>query len=136
MMPAYLEKGLLKRNPFETIDRDGVGELVKPWAAERGRAVKPDLKLGVCGEHGGDPESIALLLRGRPRLRVVLAVPHPDRPAGRRPRPSVSGKMMQTLKSGEGLIMDFTGPGQVWTQTRSPGALIQWLTTVLPFSRS
>ena len=48
----------------------------------------------------------------------------------------VSGKMMQTLKSGEGLIMDFTGPGQVWTQTRSPNALIQWLTTVLPFSRS
>ena len=59
MMPAYLEKGLLKRNPFETIDRGGVGELVF-IAAERGRATKPDLKLGVCGEHGGDPESIAL----------------------------------------------------------------------------
>ena len=59
MMPAYLEQGLLKRNPFETIDRDGVGELVK-IGAQRGRAVKPKLKLGVCGEHGGDPESIAL----------------------------------------------------------------------------
>jgi pyruvate,orthophosphate dikinase len=59
MMPAYLEKGLLKRNPFETIDQTGVGELVR-IGAERGRAVKPDLKLGVCGEHGGDPESIAL----------------------------------------------------------------------------
>ncbi|HKA05590.1 MAG TPA: pyruvate, phosphate dikinase [Acidimicrobiales bacterium] len=59
MMPAYLEKGLLKRNPFETIDQNGVGELVR-IAAERGRAVKPDLKLGVCGEHGGDPDSIAL----------------------------------------------------------------------------
>jgi pyruvate, orthophosphate dikinase len=59
MMPAYLEHGLLKRNPFETIDQTGVGELVR-IAAERGRAVKPDLKLGVCGEHGGDPESIAL----------------------------------------------------------------------------
>jgi pyruvate,orthophosphate dikinase len=59
MMPAYLEKGLLKRNPFETIDQGGVGELVR-IGAERGRAVKPDLKLGVCGEHGGDPESIAL----------------------------------------------------------------------------
>jgi pyruvate,orthophosphate dikinase len=59
MMPAYLEQGLLKRNPFETIDQDGVGELVK-IAAARGRARKKDLKLGVCGEHGGDPESIRL----------------------------------------------------------------------------
>jgi len=59
MMPAYLEQGLLKRNPFETIDVGGVGELVK-IGAERGRATKPKLKLGVCGEHGGDPESIAL----------------------------------------------------------------------------
>jgi pyruvate,orthophosphate dikinase len=59
MMPAYLEQGLLKRNPFETIDRGGVGELVKLGAA-RGRSVKKHLKLGVCGEHGGDPESIQL----------------------------------------------------------------------------
>ncbi len=57
MMPAYLEAGLLKRNPFETIDQSGVGELVK-IAAQRGRAAKKGIKLGVCGEHGGDPESI------------------------------------------------------------------------------
>jgi pyruvate, orthophosphate dikinase len=62
MMPAYLEKGLLKRNPFDTIDQSGVGELVQ-IAATRGRAVKPNLKLGVCGEHGGDPESIDLFYR-------------------------------------------------------------------------
>jgi len=59
LMPAYLEQGLLKRNPFETIDAAGVGELVK-LAAQRGREAKPGLKLGVCGEHGGDPESITL----------------------------------------------------------------------------
>ncbi|MEI7547668.1 MAG: putative PEP-binding protein, partial [Actinomycetota bacterium] len=59
MMPAYLEQGLLKRNPFETIDKDGVGALVK-MGAQRGRSVKKHLKLGVCGEHGGDPESIGL----------------------------------------------------------------------------
>ena len=59
LMPAYLEQGLLKRNPFETIDAAGVGELVK-MAAQRGREAKAGLKLGVCGEHGGDPESIAL----------------------------------------------------------------------------
>jgi pyruvate,orthophosphate dikinase len=57
MMPAYLEQGLLKRNPFETIDQSGVGELVM-LGAQRGRKVNPDIKLGVCGEHGGDPESI------------------------------------------------------------------------------
>jgi pyruvate,orthophosphate dikinase len=59
MMPAYLEQGLLKRNPFDTIDKTGVGDLVR-IGAERGRSTKPELKLGVCGEHGGDPESIDL----------------------------------------------------------------------------
>ncbi len=62
MMPAYLEQGLLKRNPFDTIDQDGVGDLVR-MGAERGRATKPGLKLGVCGEHGGDPESIELFYK-------------------------------------------------------------------------
>ncbi|MET0903712.1 MAG: putative PEP-binding protein, partial [Acidimicrobiales bacterium] len=62
MMPAYLEQNLLRRNPFETIDQGGVGELVE-MAVERGRATKPKLKLGVCGEHGGDPESIELFHR-------------------------------------------------------------------------
>jgi pyruvate,orthophosphate dikinase len=62
MMPAYLEAGLLKRNPFETIDQVGVGELVK-IAANRGRKAKRGIKFGVCGEHGGDPESIGLFYR-------------------------------------------------------------------------
>jgi pyruvate,orthophosphate dikinase len=57
-MSAYLDEGLLARNPFEVVDADGVGELVR-MAVERGRAVRPDLKIGVCGEHGGDPASIA-----------------------------------------------------------------------------
>jgi pyruvate,orthophosphate dikinase len=54
---AYLEKGIFGVSPFETIDRDGVGSLVER-AARDGRATRPDLKLGVCGEHGGDPESV------------------------------------------------------------------------------
>ncbi|HUJ63959.1 MAG TPA: pyruvate, phosphate dikinase [Acidimicrobiales bacterium] len=62
MMSAYLEEGLLKRNPFETIDQPGVGQLVED-AVARGRSTKPDLKLGVCGEHGGDPESIDFFYR-------------------------------------------------------------------------
>lgn len=57
LMKTYLEKGLLKRNPFETVDAQGVGELVRT-GAKRGRKTKENLKLGVCGEHGGDPESI------------------------------------------------------------------------------
>ncbi|MFC1400134.1 MULTISPECIES: pyruvate, phosphate dikinase [Streptacidiphilus] len=54
---AYLEKGIFGVSPFETIDRDGVGALVK-HAVKEGRATRPDLKLGVCGEHGGDPDSV------------------------------------------------------------------------------
>ncbi len=62
LMSAYLEEGLLKRNPFETIDQAGVGRLVSD-AVVRGRSTRPDLKLGVCGEHGGDPESIDFFYR-------------------------------------------------------------------------
>lgn len=54
---AYLEKGIFGVSPFETIDKDGVGALVRD-AVKAGRATRPDLKLGVCGEHGGDPESV------------------------------------------------------------------------------
>ena len=53
----YREKGIIKTDPFASIDQDGVGELLK-FAIERGRKTKPNLKIGVCGEHGGDPESI------------------------------------------------------------------------------
>ena len=54
----YTAKGILDVDPFVTIDRDGVGELVI-IGTERGRSVRPDIKLGICGEHGGDPKSIA-----------------------------------------------------------------------------
>ncbi|MEI8001490.1 MAG: pyruvate, phosphate dikinase [Actinomycetes bacterium] len=57
-MPAYLEAHLLPWNPFETIDFDGVGSLVRT-AARLGRETRPTLKLGICGEHGGDPKSVA-----------------------------------------------------------------------------
>ena len=54
----YLEHGVLERNPFEVLDREGVGDLMR-IAVERGRGVKPDLKMGICGEHGGEPRSVA-----------------------------------------------------------------------------
>ncbi len=62
MMSAYLELGLLERNPFETVDPLAVGELVRE-GVNRGRRSRPDLKVGVCGEHGGDPESIEVFAR-------------------------------------------------------------------------
>ena len=55
---AYLEKGIYEKDPFVSLDQEGVGDLIR-IAAERGRAVKPKMKLGICGEHGGDPASIA-----------------------------------------------------------------------------
>jgi pyruvate,orthophosphate dikinase len=60
LVPAYLEAGILARNPFEVLDAIGVGELVE-LAVARGRAARADLKVGICGEHGGDPASIATL---------------------------------------------------------------------------
>jgi pyruvate,orthophosphate dikinase len=54
----YLEDGVLEKNPFETLDVEGVGDLMR-IAVERGRSTKPELKLGICGEHGGEPKSVA-----------------------------------------------------------------------------
>jgi pyruvate,orthophosphate dikinase len=57
-LPFYVEEGILTRDPFVTLDESGVGRLVE-IAAERGRSTRPDIKLGICGEHGGDPDSVA-----------------------------------------------------------------------------
>jgi pyruvate,orthophosphate dikinase len=57
-LTKYLQDGVLERNPFEVIDIEGVGDLMQ-LAVERGRSVKPEIKLGICGEHGGEPRSIA-----------------------------------------------------------------------------
>jgi pyruvate,orthophosphate dikinase len=57
-LPRYVELGILPKDPFVTLDTEGVGAMVR-IAAEKGRAAKPGLKLGICGEHGGDPASIA-----------------------------------------------------------------------------
>ncbi|WP_443112423.1 pyruvate, phosphate dikinase [Erythrobacter sp. BLCC-B19] len=57
-LSVYVDKGIFPRDPFVSLDIEGVGQLVE-LAAERGRAIRPDIKLGICGEHGGDPASIA-----------------------------------------------------------------------------
>jgi pyruvate,orthophosphate dikinase len=57
-LPNYIDRKIIKDDPFQVLDRDGVGQLVR-LGTERGRSVKPELKVGICGEHGGDPQSIA-----------------------------------------------------------------------------
>jgi pyruvate,orthophosphate dikinase len=57
-LPNYVERKIMPDDPFQVLDREGVGQLVR-LGTERGRSVKPDLKVGICGEHGGDPSSIA-----------------------------------------------------------------------------
>jgi pyruvate,orthophosphate dikinase len=61
-LTRYLEDGVLQRNPFETLDQGGVGDLMR-IAVDRGRGVKDDLKVGICGEHGGEPDSVAFCHR-------------------------------------------------------------------------
>jgi len=61
-LEAYQRQGIFERDPFVGLDQDGVGELVR-LGAERGRSTRANLKLGICGEHGGDPESVAFCHR-------------------------------------------------------------------------
>jgi len=56
-VPDYLEKEILPKDPFQTIDQGGIGQLIQ-IGIERGRSTKPGLKIGICGEHGGDPASV------------------------------------------------------------------------------
>jgi pyruvate,orthophosphate dikinase len=72
-LPEYLEKEILERNPFQTVDTNGVGSLVK-IAITNGRAIKPALEIGVCGEHGGDPNSIKFFHKAG--VSYVSASPH------------------------------------------------------------
>ena len=72
-LPEYMEKEILERNPFQTLDTNGVGSLVK-IAIANGKAVKPNIEVGVCGEHGGDPNSIKFFHNAG--VSYVSASPH------------------------------------------------------------
>ena len=56
-LPFYVDRGVFSQDPFVSLDQEGVGQLVD-MASQRGRSVRPDIKLGICGEHGGDPASV------------------------------------------------------------------------------
>lgn len=63
-LPFYLDVGIIKEDPFQTLDQEGVGELIR-LAVERGRSARSNLKVGICGEHGGDPKSVEFCFRNQ-----------------------------------------------------------------------
>ena len=79
-VPDYLDKKMLPADPFQILDQEGVGQLVE-MAVQRGRATRPKLKVGICGEHGGEPSSVEFCHMRRDGLRLLLAVPRADRAA-------------------------------------------------------
>ena len=81
---AYYDKKIYENDPFAKLDQMGVGKLVE-MAAKLGRATRPDLHLGICGEHGGDPSSVEFCHTCGPGLCVLLPLPCAHRPSGRRP---------------------------------------------------
>lgn len=89
-LPQYQELEIIKKNVFASIDQNGVGKLMK-IAVELGRSTRPDIKLGICGEHGGDPRFRQVLQHAGPDLCELLALPRPDRPSGRSPGCSGTG---------------------------------------------
>ena len=78
---TYVAAGILPRNPFQTLDREGVGKLMQ-MAINDGRKTRPDLEVGICGEHGGDPDFDRVVPYDRQQLCFLLALPCPDRPPG------------------------------------------------------
>ena len=61
-LPDYLDSNILEADPFQTIDQNGVGQLIQ-MAVQKGRATRPELKIGICGEQGGDPASVEFCFR-------------------------------------------------------------------------
>ena len=103
-LPTYIEEGIVSGDPFASLDQYGVGELIS-LAVRRGREAKPGLKLGICGEHGGDPRSIEFF--HTVGLDYVSCSPFrvPDRaprrrPRARRSRPERWGRPRRTLIEG------------------------------------
>ena len=83
-LPNYEEEEIVTNNPFAVIDQAGVGQLME-IAATKGRSTRKNIKLGICGEHGGEPSSVKFCHSLRPELRELLALPRTGGPPGRRP---------------------------------------------------
>ena len=83
-LPDYIEHEIVTNNPFATIDQKGVGKLME-MARDLGRKTRPGIKLGICGEHGGEPESVKFCHQPRPQLRKLQPLPSPHSQTSRRP---------------------------------------------------
>ncbi len=110
-VPAPIsDQGIFENDPFVSRSTRTASASWCGWRCEQGRTTRPDLKLGICGEHGGDPASIAFCDARRPRLRLLLALPRADRPAGggaggargRRDRPHRLTDRRPLTRHGEG----------------------------------
>ena len=80
-LKPYVAQKILPGDPFESIDQSGVGKLME-ISVDLAKKVRPNIKLGICGEHGGEPASRGLLPRDRPELRLLLPLPRPHRASG------------------------------------------------------
>ena len=85
-LPARVsrQEKILKADPFQTIDQEGIGQLIQ-MSVEKGRKTRPDLKIGICGEQGGDPASVEFCFKAGLNYVSCSPVPCADRPAGRGP---------------------------------------------------
>ncbi|MCL2834687.1 MAG: PEP-utilizing enzyme, partial [Treponema sp.] len=110
-LPAYIEKKVLDVDPFKTIDEEGVGYLIS-YATQQGRSVKPDLKVGICGEHGGDPTTIDFCYRAGlsyvscspfrvPLARLACAQAVLNNPGEDQPEDKKAGKPGRKAKAGK-----------------------------------
>ena len=123
----YLEDGVLEKNPFETLDVGGVGDLMR-IAVERGRSTKPDIKLGICGEHGGEPKSVAFCHELGLDYVSLLALPRPARTACRGAG-GAGGDRCARVRGGGRLVADYAilvdgsaSPASTTATTCAPGS--------------
>ncbi|HEV8140834.1 MAG TPA: pyruvate, phosphate dikinase [Pyrinomonadaceae bacterium] len=112
-LPAYVDRKILTDDPFQVLDREGVGELVR-LGAERGRSVKENLKVGICGEHGGDPQSIAFC--NEIGLNYVSCSPYRvpvARLAAAHAALEASDRAAATIAGGNGKVREAVGASQL-----------------------
>jgi pyruvate,orthophosphate dikinase len=112
-LPAYVDRKILTDDPFQVLDREGVGELVR-MGTERGRSVKPDLKVGICGEHGGDAQSIAFC--NEIGLNYVSCSPYRvpvARLAAAHAALEAKAKTAAELAGGNGKVLEAVGASQL-----------------------
>ena len=112
ILPTYLEQGIIKQDPFAVLDREGVGQLVK-MATERGRKTRPTLKVGICGEHGGEPSSVEFCYH----TGLTMCRAHRSALTARAGRHSGRCRREDPRRSGKNEIKAAEGTGNLFQRT-------------------